>query len=252
MVCGLVRRQPWPGSAPRRGWRCCPSRPGRNGPPPRRWWLRSGMVPLQPPSTVPCVGSRRMAKSPSRRSAVVADQAAQPALHGLHFLMVVKHKGDVLARRRAAVEHCGRQRELHRDAALHVRGPAAVEDALARDARLPGGRDRAAGAFRGRQRHGVQVPGEDDALRAGPGSVRAMMESPSRTSCSAGMVRRASSTASASSALVAGHTVDVDQGGGQQGDVLAQVQGTGAVSAVTIHCIRGPAQPGGSSSTLPA
>ena len=50
--------------------------------------------------------------------------------------------------------------------------------------------------------------------------------------------------------FVAGHAVDVDQGGGQQGNVLAQVQAGGASdrrgggSAVTVplyHCLPAPA-----------
>ena len=40
-----------------------------------------------------------------QQPAVVPHQPAQPALDGFHFLMVVEHEGDVLARFRAAVEH---------------------------------------------------------------------------------------------------------------------------------------------------
>ena len=40
-------------------------------------------------------------------------------------------------------------------------------------------------------------------------------------------------------AFVPGHAVDVDQRGGQQGHVLAQVKGTGAVSAITIRLYSG-------------
>ncbi len=117
----------------------------------------------------------------------------------------------------------GGQGQLDRDAALHVRGAAAVQDSLARHAGGPVGRDGAQRPLRDGQRHRVQVPGQDDPLRpaqvcAGDDGVAVADQLQLRDGAQGrlhgvGQLR-----------LVPGHAVDVDDGGGQQGNVLAEVQ----------------------------
>ncbi len=184
------------------------------------------MVPLQPPSTVPAVGSSRMAKSPAEQGSVVPDQPAEAALDSLYFLMVVEDEGDVLVRFRTAVEQAGRQRELHGDAALHVGGAAAVQEALPR---RPGGPVRGNGAQRtlgARQRDGVKMAGEDDPFgpaEAGAGDQCIAVAGQLQLRYGAeGMLHGIGEPA-----FRPRDAENVDDVRGQQGDVAAQVKAGG-------------------------
>ena len=111
-----------------------------------------------------------------------------PAERRFNLLVIVEHVGDVTARR----GELGRQGQLHGHPALHVGGTASVEHRP-----VPGRRHGTSGAGSGRQRHGVQMPGQNDPLR--PPQLRAGHDGvaiPCTTS-KCGRVRKAFSTASA-------------------------------------------------------
>ena len=76
--------------------------------------------------------------------------------------MVVEHEGQIPV---GLGQTCC-ERQLHRDAALHVGGPASVQHVC-----LPAGGHGPPGAFRGRQRDGIEVPGQDHPF--GPAQVGA-------------------------------------------------------------------------------
>jgi hypothetical protein len=81
----------------------------------------------------------------------VAGQPQQPVAFGLDLLAVVEDVGDVRARRGQP----GGQPQRDRHPGLHVAAPAAVEQAVL-----------AAGGKVARDRHRVDVPGQDYPLRA--------------------------------------------------------------------------------------
>src|SRR5690606_8141170 len=88
---------------------------------------------------------------------MVPGEPAQPVPLGVDLLAVVEDVGEVVHR----LGEGGGQPQLHRDAALHVGGAAPVEPVVL----APGG-DVV------HDRHGVDVPGQHDALgpaQAGPG-----------------------------------------------------------------------------------
>ena len=116
-------------------------------------------VPWQPPSISAELGSISTAKSRGQEFRAVAAQPQQPVALGRDLFAVVEDVGDVPAGRGQRG-----QPELHRDPGFHIRGPAAVQ-ARALDA----------GPQVARDRHGVDVPGQDHPLRPperGPGHDR--------------------------------------------------------------------------------
>ena len=145
-----------------------------------------------------------------------------------HLLVVVEHVGDVPARRGQG----GGQGQLHRDPALHVRGPAPVQDPLPVGLLPPGGHGAAGPGGRG-QRDGVQVPGQHHPLgpaQLGAGHDRIIVAMhPQVAQRREGRVDRVGDRR-----LLPGDGGDVQQGAGQFGDVAGQVQGGGCAGGI-VH-----------------
>ena len=108
---------------------------------------------MQPPSMAPLVGSSSTAKSPASSSGEVSATRARPLKLAVDLLALVEEEGEVAAR----LGDLGGDAQHDADAALHVDGAAAPQ--LAVDA--AGGQVGHDG-----QRHGVDVPGQHDALGA--------------------------------------------------------------------------------------
>ena len=141
-------------------------------------------------------------------------EPAQPVARRLDLLAVVEHVGDVAYR----VRHAGGQPQLHRDPGLHVGGAAAVEPLLTRRCvELAAGREVVS------DRHRVDVPGQDDALRAaqvraGDDGVAVAQHGQMRQRVQRGLDRIGEI------AFLAAHRGDVDEACGERGRVGGQVQ----------------------------
>ena len=142
----------------------------------------------------------------------LAGQPAQAVAVGGDLFAVVEHPGQVDARiERPGPDQVG-DPQLHRDPGFHVGRPAAEQPTA-----LDTGGDVSG------DRHGVEVPGQRDPLRAAPRRagehhVAVALDVEQRIAAErrldeVGQVR-----------LVAGHRLDVDQGGRQRGAVAAELK----------------------------
>ena len=151
---------------------------------------------------------------PAEQLGAAPAEPAQAVAGRLDLLAVVEDVGNVAYR----LGHAGRQPQLYRDAGLHVGGPAAVEPLLPRRrVALTAGREVAGHG------HGVDVPGQDDPLRAA--QVRAGHDGvsvPQHTEVGQRAQRGFDHVGEV--AFLAAHRGDVDDARGERGRVGGQIQ----------------------------